>query len=107
MHHSLPGSSVHEILQARILGWVAMLSSRGSSQLRNWTHISDVSCIGGQILYQQHHQGSPMFYIYMCHLINMYQEPLGAGDVQDSFPDIGRSQSYARMAVTPRNMGDS
>ena len=29
---SLPGSSVHGILQARILEWVAMPSSRGSSQ---------------------------------------------------------------------------
>ena len=28
--YSLPGSSVHGILQARILEWVAMLSSRGS-----------------------------------------------------------------------------
>ena len=33
----LPGSSVHEILQAGILEWVAMLSSRGSSQPRDWT----------------------------------------------------------------------
>ena len=32
---SLPGSSVHRILQARILEWVAMPSSRGSSQLRD------------------------------------------------------------------------
>ena len=31
MDHSLPGSSVHGILQARILEWVAILSSRGSS----------------------------------------------------------------------------
>ena len=31
MDCSLPGSSVHEILQARILEWVAMPSSRGSS----------------------------------------------------------------------------
>ena len=30
-----PGSSVHGILQARILEWVAMLSSRGSSPPRN------------------------------------------------------------------------
>ena len=30
-----PGSSVHGILQARMLEWVAMPSSRGSSQLRN------------------------------------------------------------------------
>ena len=46
-----PGSSVHEILQARILEWVAMLSSRGSSQPRDQTHVSYVSCIGGQVLY--------------------------------------------------------
>ena len=32
---SLPGSSVHEILQAGILQWVAMPSSRGSSQARD------------------------------------------------------------------------
>ena len=31
MDCSPPGSSVHGILQARILEWVAMLSSRGSS----------------------------------------------------------------------------
>ena len=32
MDYSLPGSSVHGILQERILEWVAMYSSRGSSQ---------------------------------------------------------------------------
>ena len=32
--HGLPGSSVHGILQARILGWVAMPFPRGSSQPR-------------------------------------------------------------------------
>ena len=42
----LPGSSVHGILQARILEWVAMSSSRGSSQPRDQTHVSSVSCIG-------------------------------------------------------------
>ena len=31
MDYSLPGSSVHGVLQARILEWVAMPSSRGSS----------------------------------------------------------------------------
>ena len=34
---SPPGSSVHGILQARILGWVTMPSSRGSSQPRDQT----------------------------------------------------------------------
>ena len=32
---SPPGSSVHGIFQARILEWVAMSSSRGSSQPRD------------------------------------------------------------------------
>ena len=48
MDCSLPGSSVNEISQARILEWIAIFFSRGSSRLRGWTH---VSCIGGQILY--------------------------------------------------------
>ena len=37
MDHSLLGSSVHGILQARILEWVAMPFSRGSSQPKDWT----------------------------------------------------------------------
>ena len=41
---SPPGSSVHGILQARMLEWVAMPSSRGSSQPRDETQ---VSCIAG------------------------------------------------------------
>ena len=48
---------VHGILQARILGWVAISYSRGSSQPRDWTHISCVSCIDRWILYHWHHLG--------------------------------------------------
>ena len=44
MNHSPPGSSVHGILQARRLEWVAISSSRGSSCPRDRTSIS---CIGG------------------------------------------------------------
>ena len=44
---SLPGSSVHRILQARKLQWVAMVSSRGSFPPRDQTHISCDSCISG------------------------------------------------------------
>ena len=40
MYCSLPGSSVHGTFQVRILEWVAMPSSRGSSQPRNWAHVS-------------------------------------------------------------------
>ena len=51
MDHSPPGSSVHGILQARILECVAMPSSRGSSPPRDWTHISHISCIGRWVLH--------------------------------------------------------
>ena len=42
-----PGSSVHGTSQARILGWIAISWSRGSSQPRDRTHISCISCIAG------------------------------------------------------------
>ena len=44
------GSSVHGILQARTLEWVAMPSSRGSSQPRNLTFVCCISFIGRWIL---------------------------------------------------------
>ena len=40
MDCSPQGSSAHDILQARILEWIVMPSSRGSSQPRDWNHIS-------------------------------------------------------------------
>ena len=40
---SPPGSSVHEISQARILEWVAIPSSRGSSRLRDRTQVSRIA----------------------------------------------------------------
>ena len=55
----LLSSSVHGILQARILECVAMSSSRGSSQPRDRTHVSDISCICRPVLYHQRHLGSP------------------------------------------------
>ena len=48
MNCSPPGSTVYRISQARILKWVAIPFSRGSSWLRDWTHIP---CIGRSILY--------------------------------------------------------
>ena len=49
--YSLSGSTVHGILQARIMEWVAVPSSRGSSQPRDRTWVSYMSCIGRQVLY--------------------------------------------------------
>jgi len=47
MDCSPSGSSVHGILQARILEWVAMPSSRGSSPCRDPICVSCGSCIAG------------------------------------------------------------
>ena len=64
MDYSLPGSSVHGILQARLLEWVSMSFSRGSSQPRDWTQ---VSCIAGRFF---------------------TAEPPGKPGVQDPLPQI-------------------
>ena len=45
MDYSVPGFSVHEILQVRILEWVAISFSRGSTGSRDQTW---VSCIAGR-----------------------------------------------------------
>ena len=60
MECSQSDSSVHGILQARIMEWVAIPFSRGSSQPRDRTSISYVSCTGWQVLYHYHHLGSPV-----------------------------------------------
>ena len=57
MDCSLPDSSVHGILQARILEWVAMPSSPGSPQLRDWTQVS----IAGATREERWEPGKPQF----------------------------------------------
>ena len=52
MDDSPPGSSLHGILQAGILEWVAIPFSKGSSsQPRDQTHVSYVACLGRWVLY--------------------------------------------------------
>ena len=65
MDHSLPGSSVHGIIPARMLEWVAIFSSRGSSQRRDWTCIS---CIAGRIFFTNEPPGKPIYYVYYIHI---------------------------------------
>ena len=55
MDCSLPDSSVHEILQARIQECIVIPFSRVSSWPRGWTQ---VSCIAGRFFYSLSHQGS-------------------------------------------------
>ena len=51
MNCSPPNSSFHGILQARILEWVAVSSSSGSSSPKDQTPISWIPCFGRQIIY--------------------------------------------------------
>ena len=60
---NLPGSSVHGNFQARIPEWVAISCSRDSSQPRDQTCISGISCIGRQILY---HYATTYICVYVC-----------------------------------------
>ena len=67
---TVPGSSVHGISQARILEWIAMLSSRGSSWPRDQT---GVSCIAGRFLPSEPPGESRLFilifYAYMVRIV--------------------------------------
>ena len=57
---SPPGSSVHGILQARILEWVAIPASRESYRSRDKTLLSYVSCTGRRVFYHSRHLKRPM-----------------------------------------------
>jgi len=59
MDSCLSGSSDRGILQARILEWVDISFSSGSSPPRDRTHISCISCTGRRILSSLNHLGSP------------------------------------------------
>ena len=53
-------SSVHGIFKARILEWVSVSYSRGSSWLKDQTYVSCISCIGRLIPYHLSHLQSPV-----------------------------------------------
>ena len=66
---SLPGSTVHGILQARILEWVAIPFSRGYSWLRDRTW---VSCIAGRFFTAWATKEAP--FNYVCNQIQMNKD---------------------------------
>ena len=76
LYCSLPGSSVHGILQARRLEWVAMPFSRRPSRTRDQTYVSYVSYIGRWVL---------------SHIVKMVKNcHLHVGDL-GPIPGLGRS----------------
>ena len=77
MDCSPPFSSVQGILQARILVWIAMSSSRWSSQPRDWTRISCSSCIASGFTTEP--QGKSKIRILVYNNRTIFS-PLGKGD---------------------------
>ena len=72
---SLPGSSVHWVLQARILEWVAISFPRGSSRPRGWTQVSCVEVM----VWLQHHS-------LRMNSLDLYGKLWGPSDVGISLP---------------------
>ena len=76
MNCSLPSSSVHGILQARILEWVAISFSRGSSQPRDRTQVSALQA-----------DSLPCFHGKFSAIIssNIFLDPLSLSSFWDSY----------------------
>ena len=72
---SQPGSSVHGIFQARVLGWVVISSYRGYSRPRDWTCISCISCIGRQVLYHCATWEAPSVMIFNIYCLLTLSQP--------------------------------
>ena len=85
MDHSLPGSIVHVILQARILEWVSISSSRGTSQPRDR---SWVSCFAGR------------FFIITCLLLKSRHHFADKGPYSESYGFSIVTQGYWRRKWT-------
>ena len=103
MDCSPPGSLVPEISQARILEWIATSFSRGSSQSRDPTQVSCVSCISSRILHHCVHLGSPeqfyyrfffFFFLLKIEFVHIFLNGCwGASNIQgiQSLPDMFKS----------------
>ena len=91
-----PGSSVHGILQARILEWVAMPSSRGSFWLKDWTRVSYISCTGRWVLYHQHCMGI----LNICqHMANSLHCPAETNFVNQLFSSKKKRETLKKNVI--------
>ena len=69
-----PGSSVHGIYQARILEWVAISFSRGTSWAREWPL---VSYIAGRFWIREAHYVHIHIHMYLCVCVCVFVAALG------------------------------
>ena len=96
MDCSPSGFSVHGISQARILEWVAIFFSRGSSQCRDRTHASCVSCIAGRF-FTTESPGKPHSSLYF----HPFSPPEGPASALGTPPFSGASPLLVTVAPPP------
>ena len=98
--HRRPGSSVHWILQARILEWVAMLYSRISSWSRDRTCISYVSCIGRWCSLPLVPPGKPSKSLQSCPTL---WDPIDSSPPGSPIPGILQARTLEWVAISFSN----
>ena len=100
----LPGSSVHGILQARILKWVAMSSSGGSFPPRGRNCISCSSCIAGGF-FTTEPPGKPLYVAFQSLSHVRLCDPMECSTtdfpVHHQLPEL--AQTHAHKLVMPSN----
>ena len=109
MDSSLPGSSAHEILQARILEWVATPSPSGSSGPRDWIYTSSISYFGrlGSLPLAPPGKPTQSLYRFLLFLfislfskVTVHQISLGVGGVSP-LPHCGESWGSCKPRYLP------
>ena len=106
MDCSLPGYSVHGILQARVLEWVAIPFSRESSQLRGQTWISHIV----SRFFTLSHQGSPLSsqsYPILWLRIEIQRLPLVVQWLKLCTPNAGGLDSNSDQGTRPHAVTQS
>ena len=101
----MPGSSVHGILQARILEWVAISYTRGSFHPRDQTNVFCISCIGRQILchWESGRLFLPMLLLFRCSVVSLFCNPMDC-----STPGLPIPHHLPEFAqVCPHCIGDA
>ena len=107
MDSSPPGSSVHDILQARMLEWVIMPYSRGSSRPRYQTWVSCISCIASGSFSSEPLGKAPSLYhptwLVLC--LRLPESCLGSGNPKSKLLMMQSSISHwaSPVAQTVKN----
>ena len=102
MDCTLPGSSVHGIFQARIPEWVTISYSRTSSQPRDWTWDSCISCIGRLILYHCTSWETLVFFQPDLLRCNLYTGQITLSSCISSVQSLSRVRLFATPWIAAR-----